>query len=42
MLESYGQTGSWHDHNVMIVPLNEDFTYVKAVEWDDTNYKTLS
>ena len=43
LLESYGRTGSLHDHNVVLVPLGDDFTYVKAVEWDEqySNYKQL-
>lgn len=43
LLEQYGKTGSLFPHNVVLVPLGDDFTYNHEVEWDQqySNYKQL-
>lgn len=43
ILEQYGKTGSLFPHNVVLVPLGDDFTYDHEEEWDQqyTNYKMI-
>ena len=43
LLEQYGKTGSLFPHNVVLVPLGDDFTYDHESEWDQqySNYKMI-
>ena len=43
LLEQYGKTGSLFPHNVVLVPLGDDFTYDHENEWDQqySNYKMI-
>ena len=34
ILEQWGKTGSLFPHNVVLVPLGDDFTYSNDAEWD--------
>ena len=43
LLDQYGKTGSLFPHNVVLVPLGDDFMYSYEVEFDQqyTNYKLM-
>ena len=43
LLEQYGKTGSLFPHNVVLVPLGDDFTYNHPEEFDQqyANYNLL-
>jgi len=43
ILEQWGKTGSLYPHNVVLVPLGDDFTYSSEGEWDQqyTNYNQI-
>ena len=43
ILEQWGKTGSLFPHNVVLVPLGDDFTYTNDAEWDQqyTNYNQI-
>lgn len=43
ILEQWGKTGSLVPHNVVLVPLGDDFTYVNEAEWDQqySNYNQI-
>lgn len=43
LLEQYGRTGSLFPHNVVMMPVGDDFRYGHDVEWEQQykNYKKL-
>ncbi len=43
ILDQWGKTGSLFPHNVVLVPLGDDFTYSSELEWDQqySNYNQI-